>query len=149
MLVFTLIGEASGISETAQGYPNTPGIWTTEHIKAWKEIVKAVDDRKGIFFCQLWHAGGVSNCKEIGPGRVGIRLSPFADGDSNPEALGVYMAEALNEYNILYCHVELIWLHLANPNLPRRFELNTSLNRSTFYTSHPVVGYTDYPFLNE
>ncbi|CAH8390969.1 unnamed protein product [Eruca vesicaria subsp. sativa] len=39
---------------------------------------------------------------------------------------------------------------LANPDLPRRFELNAPLNtydRSTFYTSDPVVGYTDYPFL--
>ena len=41
-------------------------------------------------------------------------------------------------------------LFLANPDLPRRFELNASLNkyhRDTFYTSDPVVGYTDYPFL--
>lgn len=41
-------------------------------------------------------------------------------------------------------------LFLANPDLPRRFELNSSINkydRSTFYTSDPEVGYTDYPFL--
>ncbi|TVU14265.1 hypothetical protein EJB05_37724 [Eragrostis curvula] len=41
-------------------------------------------------------------------------------------------------------------LFLANPDLPRRFHLNTPLNkydRSTFYTDDPVVGYTDYPFL--
>jgi 12-oxophytodienoic acid reductase len=40
---------------------------------------------------------------------------------------------------------------LANPDLPRRFELNAPLNkydRSTFYTSDPVIGYTDYPFLS-
>ncbi|KAK4385614.1 12-oxophytodienoate reductase 1 [Sesamum angolense] len=47
--------------------------------------------------------------QEIGPQRVGIRLSPYADynecGDSNPDALGLYMAEALNKCNILYCHV--------------------------------------------
>lgn len=39
---------------------------------------------------------------------------------------------------------------LANPDLPRRFEFNAPLNkydRSTFYTSDPVVGYVDYPFL--
>lgn len=46
---------------------------------------------------------------EIGPDRVGVRLSPFTDflecGDSNPEALGLYMAESLNKYGILYCHV--------------------------------------------
>ncbi|KAI9075520.1 hypothetical protein K1719_042498 [Acacia pycnantha] len=49
----------------------------------------------------------VSN--EIGPERVGIRLSPFANycesGDSNPEELGLYMANALNKYGILYCHM--------------------------------------------
>lgn len=39
---------------------------------------------------------------------------------------------------------------LSNPDLPKRFELNAHLNkydRNTFYTSDPVVGYTDYPFL--
>lgn len=41
-------------------------------------------------------------------------------------------------------------LFLANPDLPKRFELNASRNkhdRKTFYTRDPVVGYTDYPFL--
>lgn len=41
---------------------------------------------------------------------------------------------------------------LANPDLPRRFELDAHLNkyyRSTFYTNDPVVGYTDYPFLDQ
>ena len=43
-------------------------------------------------------------------------------------------------------------LFLANPNLPRRFELNAPLNkynRDTFYISDPLVGYTDYPFLKD
>ena len=42
-------------------------------------------------------------------------------------------------------------LFLANPDLPRRFELSAPLNdydRMTFYTSDPVGGYTDYPFLD-
>ncbi|XP_063945380.1 12-oxophytodienoate reductase 1 isoform X5 [Daucus carota subsp. sativus] len=146
--------------------------------------------------------------EEIGADRVGIRLSPFADynesGDSNPEGLGLYMAESLNKYGILYLHVveprmKTAWekfectesllsmrkafkgtfivaggygredgnkavaenradlvaygrVFLANPDLPRRFELNAPLNkydRNTFYTSDPVVGYTDYPFLDQ
>lgn len=43
-------------------------------------------------------------------------------------------------------------LFLANPDLPNRFELNAPLNkynRDTFYTSDPIVGYTDYPFLED
>ncbi|KAI3765579.1 hypothetical protein L2E82_15617 [Cichorium intybus] len=311
-----LISEATGISDTAQGnggYPETPGIWTKEQVEEWKPIVDAVHAKGGIFFCQIWHVGRVSNtvfqpngqapisstdqkltsqvrgnaidvqfspprklsteefplivndfriaarnaieagfdgveihgahgylieqflkdqvndrtdqyggslqnrCRfaleivdaivnEIGPDRVGIRLSPFTDYmgavDSNPEALGVYMAEALNPYKIAYCHMveprmkapgqkgesphslvsmrkafkgtfisaggydvedgnsavaedrtDLVAygrLFLANPDLPKRFELKAPLNkyhRETFYTSDPVIGYTDYPFL--
>ncbi|KAJ4756254.1 12-oxophytodienoate reductase-like protein [Rhynchospora pubera] len=47
--------------------------------------------------------------KEIGPERVGIRLSPFANyqesGDSNPEELGLYLVNALNKFGIVYCHI--------------------------------------------
>ena len=145
---------------------------------------------------------------EIGADRVGVRLSPFADnndcGDSNPQALAIYMAQELSKRGILYCHImeptmitqfervetksshgpmreafkgtfiaaggynredgneaiangnaDLIAfgrLFLANPDLPKRFELDTPLNRSdgrTFCTSDPIVGYTDYPFLDQ
>ncbi|XP_017238467.1 12-oxophytodienoate reductase 2 isoform X3 [Daucus carota subsp. sativus] len=252
-----LISEATVISDTAIGYRDVPGIWTKEQVEAWKPIVEAVHDKGGIFFCQIWHTGRLSNtgfdgvelhaahgylvdqflkdqvndrtdnyggslenrCRfalelveavseEIGADRVGIRLSPFADynesGDSNPEGLGLYMAESLNKYGILYLHVveprmKTAWekfectesllsmrkafkgtfivaggygredgnkavaenradlvaygrVFLANPDLPRRFELNAPLNkydRNTFYTSDPVVGYTDYPFLDQ
>ncbi|KAK4480402.1 hypothetical protein RD792_013474 [Penstemon davidsonii] len=55
---------------------------------------------------------------EIGS-KIGIRLSPYANyddcGDSNPDALGLYMAEALNKYNILYCHV-------IEPRMTTQFE---------------------------
>ncbi|MCL7046549.1 hypothetical protein MKW94_028771 [Papaver nudicaule] len=123
---------------------------------------------------------------EIGGNKVGIRISPFTDAgetrDSNPEALGLYMAESLNKYEILYLHVveprianildisetpdngnkaieenhaDLIAygrLFLANPDLPKRFAIDAPLNkynRDTFYTSDPIVGYTDYPFLDQ
>ncbi|PON59770.1 NADH:flavin oxidoreductase/NADH oxidase, N-terminal [Trema orientale] len=309
-----LISEATVVSDTALGYPNTPGIWTKEQIEAWKPVVDAVHAKDGIFFSQIWHAGRVSNasyqpngqtpisstdkhlprqirsngidvaeytpprrlrtdeipqivndfrlaarnaieagfdgveihgahgylidqflkdevndrtdkyggssenrCRfalevikatvdEIGADKVGIRLSPFASfnesGDSNPEALGLYLVESLNKYGILYCHMveprmkTIALVHetphslvrmrkafngtfivaggynredgnkavaenradlvaygrhfLANPDLPKRFELNAPLNkydRETFYTSDPIKGYTDYPFL--
>lgn len=43
-------------------------------------------------------------------------------------------------------------LFLSNPDLVRRFEIDAPLNAynaSTFYTHDPIVGYTDYPFLEE
>ncbi|KAL2251046.1 12-oxophytodienoate reductase 3 [Sesamum indicum] len=42
-------------------------------------------------------------------------------------------------------------LFISNPDLVLRLKLNAPLNkyiRATFYTHDPVVGYTDYPFLN-
>ncbi|PKA66747.1 Putative 12-oxophytodienoate reductase 11 [Apostasia shenzhenica] len=295
-----LIAEATGVSDTAQGYPSTPGIWTKEQVEAWKPIVNAVHEKGGIFFCQIWHVGRVSNyefqpngqapisctdkrlapvvrangidistfapprrlsteeiatvvndfklaarnaieagfdgveihgahgylidqflkdqvndrtdqyggslenrCRfalevveavvnEIGADRVGIRLSPFAAyceaGDSNPEALGIHMANSLNKVGervetphsllpirksfkgtfivaggydreegnktIASNYADLVAygrVFLANPDLPRRFKSNAPLNkynRNTFYIPDPVVGYTDYPFLN-
>ncbi|TVU12060.1 hypothetical protein EJB05_45684 [Eragrostis curvula] len=313
-----LISEATGVSATAQGYPEAPGIWTQEQVEAWKPIVDAVHRKGGVFFCQIWHVGRVSNnglqpdgqapvsstdkqitpdaesgmvyskprrlrtdeilgivddfrraarnaieagfdgveihgahgylleqfmkdsandrddeyggslenrcrfavevvdavVREVGAHRVGVRLSPFADFidcvDSDPMALGDYMVRQLNKHDgLLYCHMieprmvdpsqdavdgrrqiphrllpfrnafkgtfiaaggynkeegnkmvadgytDLVAygrLFLANPDLPRRFELGAPLNkynRSTFYTQDPVVGYTDYPFLDE
>ncbi|TVU16869.1 hypothetical protein EJB05_37026, partial [Eragrostis curvula] len=291
-----LISEATGVSETAQGYPDTPGIWTAQQADAWRPIVDAVRAKRAVFFCQLWHVGRVytaalqpngqppvsssdrplapqrnldgrtdvfspprrnavavagfdgvevhgnsgflleqflkdgvndradmyggsieNRCRfalEVvaavaeaagGARRVGVRLSPFSDymdcHDSDPEALTMYLVAKLREMGVLYCHMlepryalagglrhqllpfrkafagtfiisggydkaagdkvvaegdaDLVAygrLFLANPDLPRRFQLDAPLNKydnATFYTSDPVVGYTDYPFLSE
>ncbi|KAL5776284.1 hypothetical protein ACOSP7_009210 [Xanthoceras sorbifolium] len=36
-------------------------IRTKEQVEAWKPIVDAVHAKGGIFFCQIWHVGRVSN----------------------------------------------------------------------------------------
>ncbi|TVU14266.1 hypothetical protein EJB05_37725, partial [Eragrostis curvula] len=56
-----LIAEATGVSHAAQGYPDTPGLWTREQVEAWKPIVDAVHAKGGVFFCQIWHTGRASN----------------------------------------------------------------------------------------
>ncbi|KAJ4762071.1 12-oxophytodienoate reductase-like protein [Rhynchospora pubera] len=58
-----LIAEATGVSDTAQGYPDTPGIWMKEQVEAWRPIVDAVHEKGGIFFCQIWHVGRISSYK--------------------------------------------------------------------------------------
>ncbi|KAI3804095.1 hypothetical protein L1987_32265 [Smallanthus sonchifolius] len=209
-----LISEATCVSETARGQTGKLPISSTDkglsnqvqsndidvaqftppRKLTTQEIPLVVDDFR------------VAARNAIEADRVGLRLSPFANymesGDSNPKALGLYMAESLNKYKILYCHMveprmktagekfysphslvpmrkafkgtfvsaggydmedgnnvvaenrtDLVAygrLFLANPDLPKRFELNAPLNkynRETFYTPDPVLGYTDYPFL--
>jgi N-ethylmaleimide reductase len=56
-----IVSEATNISPQAVGYALTPGIWTDEQVDAWRPIVKAVHDRGGIFFLQLWHTGRISH----------------------------------------------------------------------------------------
>ncbi|KAL5167864.1 putative 12-oxophytodienoate reductase 11 [Glycine soja] len=85
-----LISEANGISETAQGYPHTPGIWTKQQVQAWKPIVDAVHAKGGIFFCQIWHGGRVSNSVYQPNGQAPISstdklLAPQGRGDGIDE----------------------------------------------------------------
>ncbi|MCW8935697.1 MAG: alkene reductase [Gammaproteobacteria bacterium] len=56
-----LITEATQISESALGYPATPGIHSDEQIAGWKKITDAVHARGGLIFIQLWHVGRISH----------------------------------------------------------------------------------------
>lgn len=56
-----IIAEATNTSLQAVGYMNSPGIFTQQQIEAWKLITKAVHDKGGIIFLQLWHVGRVSH----------------------------------------------------------------------------------------
>ncbi|KAJ4842030.1 putative 12-oxophytodienoate reductase 11 [Turnera subulata] len=81
-----LITEATGVSDTARGYPNTPGIWTEEQVEAWKPTVDAVHAKGGIFFCQIWHVGRVSNygLEPNGQAPISSTDKPLAPAEFSP-----------------------------------------------------------------
>ncbi|GGO63059.1 N-ethylmaleimide reductase [Roseovarius pacificus] len=56
-----VITEATQISKQAQGYQNTPGLYTPEQIAAWRKVTDAVHAKGGRIFVQLWHVGRVSH----------------------------------------------------------------------------------------
>ncbi len=56
-----LITEATQISAQAQGYQDTPGLYTEEQIKGWRKVTDAVRAKGGRIFVQLWHVGRVSH----------------------------------------------------------------------------------------
>jgi N-ethylmaleimide reductase len=56
-----LIAEATNISPTARGYFGAPGLFNQEQIDGWKLATKAVHDKGGKFFVQLWHTGRVGH----------------------------------------------------------------------------------------
>lgn len=42
-------------------YLKVPGIQTKDQTEAWKPIVDSVHGKGGVFFCQLWHLGRLSD----------------------------------------------------------------------------------------
>ncbi|NTB97344.1 alkene reductase [Agrobacterium tumefaciens] len=56
-----IISEATNISSQGRGYAYTPGIWTNDHITAWKKVTEAVHTAGGKIVCQLWHVGRFSH----------------------------------------------------------------------------------------
>lgn len=56
-----IIAEATVISEEANGYEYTPGLFTDAQVEGWKPITQAVHDKGGLIVSQLWHVGRVSH----------------------------------------------------------------------------------------
>lgn len=56
-----IISEATSVTSMGVGYPNTPGIWSSEQVQGWKKITKAVHDAGGRIVLQLWHVGRISD----------------------------------------------------------------------------------------
>lgn len=69
-----IIAEATTISEQANGWNDTPGIYTDAMTEAWKPVVKAVQNAGSRFFLQLWHMGRASHT-EFHPGRLPVAAS--------------------------------------------------------------------------
>lgn len=64
-----LITEATQISPQAQGYQDTPGIYTQAQIEGWRKVTDAVHAKGGRIFVQLWHVGRISHV-DLQPGRA-------------------------------------------------------------------------------
>lgn len=56
-----IITEATQISMQGIGYPYTPGIHTADQVEGWKKVTKAVHEKGGTIFLQLWHVGRISH----------------------------------------------------------------------------------------
>jgi 2,4-dienoyl-CoA reductase-like NADH-dependent reductase (Old Yellow Enzyme family) len=56
-----IITEATTISEQANGWLQSPGIYTNEMTEGWRKVVDSVHQQDGKIFLQLWHCGRASN----------------------------------------------------------------------------------------
>lgn len=56
-----IITEGTQISPSGQGMPATPGIHSEAQIAGWKAVTRAVHEKGGFVFLQLWHVGRISH----------------------------------------------------------------------------------------
>ncbi len=135
-----IISEATQISQSGQGYPNTPGIFTEAQIVGWKAVTEAVHAKGGKIVAQLWHVGRVSVSDYQPDGLPGFAPSaiPPSGGQAmkrdfsmtdfeTPRALTIEQIEAIvGEYaqaatNAIKAGFDGVEIHAANGYLLDQF----------------------------
>ncbi len=140
-----IIAEASPISASAQGMPNTPGIFTAGQVAGWSAVTDAVHQAGGVIFLQLWHMGRVSHASHQPEGGAPFAPSAIpAPGTAltadfervpfdTPRALGVdEIAQVIEDYrtaalNALRAGFDGVEVHGANGYLIEQF-MNSGTN---------------------
>lgn len=72
-----ILTEATTISPQANGWVNSPGIYTDAMVDGWKEVVKQVHAAGSRIFLQLWHMGRASHSSFHG-GKLAVAPSAIA-----------------------------------------------------------------------
>jgi 2,4-dienoyl-CoA reductase-like NADH-dependent reductase (Old Yellow Enzyme family) len=72
-----ILSEATCVSASGVGYPDTPGIWSREQIAGWRDVVDGVRQAGGRIFLQLWHVGRISDPSYLG-GELPVAPSAIA-----------------------------------------------------------------------
>lgn len=83
-----IISEATTISPHANGWVQSPGVYTGEMVEGWKQVVDSVHAAGGKMFLQLWHMGRASHSDFHG-GQLAVAPSAIAiEGDPIRTPLG-------------------------------------------------------------
>ncbi len=103
-----IISEATQISPQGKGYPATPGIHSKEQIEGWKLVTKAVHEKGGYIFLQLWHVGRIShtslqpnNQLPVAPSAISAKNSSTYTNQFKPVNIEVPRALLLEEINAI------------------------------------------------
>jgi N-ethylmaleimide reductase len=145
-----IISEAINISKHASGSPLTPGIYTQEHINAWKTVTQVVHENDGIIIAQLWHTGRVGHSLvknvelPVAPSAIGIQGQQHftMEGMKDYETPRPLTIEEINliiqEYkqaaiNAMEAGFDGVELHAAFGYLPNQFLADSSNRRTDEY----------------
>ncbi len=56
-----IVAEATAISPHGFGWADTPGLWSAEQVRGWREVTDAVHAAGGRITAQLWHTGAIAH----------------------------------------------------------------------------------------
>ncbi|MCA6067975.1 alkene reductase [Chryseobacterium sp. RG1] len=144
-----LISEGTYVNDTASGYINVPCIYTEEQIEGWKKVTKAVHEKGGTIFAQLWHVGRLThpdflNGKEaIAPSAINGHFTAYTkEGFKETKVPREMTIEDINEVindfkkaaaNAIEAGFDGIELHAANGYLFHQFFSKCSNIRTDNY----------------
>lgn len=141
-----IVTEATQVSPTGIGYPNTPGIHTAAQTEGWKKVTEAVHKAGGKIFLQLWHVGRVAHSlfingeTPVSSSAVAIRGETHTPRGPKPfetpraltlgEIPGVIEQYRQGAKNALAAGFDGVEVHGANGYLPDQF-LRDGVNKRT------------------
>jgi 2,4-dienoyl-CoA reductase-like NADH-dependent reductase (Old Yellow Enzyme family) len=144
-----LITEGVPVSPQGVGYQGVPGVWSREQVEGWKQVTKAVHDKGGRIFMQIWHVGRISDpsfhggAAPVGPsalparGNVSLlrpeRPYPTPRALSTEEVAGVVESFRLGAQNAKDAGFDGVELHGANGYLLDQFLQDGSNQRTDRY----------------
>ena len=145
-----IISEATAVSEGAQGYWRTPGIYTLKQVTGWQAIVDAVHASGGRMFIQLWHNGRMLHPDNIPwPGRSvapsaiapqvlmmtpnGRQAPPVPEALTLAQIQGIVSDFVLASRNAILAGADGVELHAANGYIFEQFLHRTSNQRTDRY----------------
>lgn len=74
--------QATYPSAESGGYPNTPGLYTDEHVREWKKVTDRVHAKGGFIYTQLWALGRAQG------GETGIKVVSSGDVVDDSKSAG-------------------------------------------------------------
>jgi N-ethylmaleimide reductase len=143
------ITEGSQVSKQAVGYINTPGIYSSDQVEGWKLVTRAVHDKGGHIFIQLWHCGRISH-PDFHNGELPVAPSAINPNDKaytpqgfkdtvTPRALSVQEIHSITAdfkqaaENAITAGFDGVEIHSANGYLFHQFFTNCSNIRTDEY----------------
>ncbi len=144
-----ILTEATSVDPMGVGYPDTPGIWSEEHVVGWTKVTQAVHAAGGRIVLQLWHVGRVSDpvylngALPVAPSAIAatghvsmirphkLHVPPRAlEGTEIPRVVAAYRLGAVNALRAGFDGVEI---HGANGYLLDQFLQDGSNQRTDEY----------------